>query len=213
MRKSKEPEIFFSIMQRIKEEFPILIEEAKEEFIEYYGDDILKTGHFGQYFYGWFFSVFTIDDGKNMITLAKQYLRLNDDEKKLLENVQNSIPGYFKILNIKNNDFYLEDILTKKDYWVKTIDLDHNLFAGNIIKADLVKNLDNDFFFFGGFRITNDTRVIELNLAEYSRDLDIEELVEREILILSDMEEELMASYLCEVLELEEEEIDDFILR
>ena len=207
---NKEAKIFSNLIKGIGGKFPKLISDAREEFLEFYGEEISENSHCGQFFYGWFFSIFTLKDGKDMIVLTKECLKLNNEEKSLLDNVQNGIPGYFRVLKIENKDFYLEDLLTKKDYLVKTRDLEHNLVPGKIIEVCLVKNLEKDYFFFGGIRISDRTRLIELNLAEYSRDLDVDELVERELLIINNMDEEILIDYLEEVLDFNDDEIDNY---
>ena len=206
---NKEAEILVELICKLEKEYPDLILEAKEEFIE---KEISEKEHLSQFFYGWFFSIFTISDGKNMPCLARESINLDDNEKQLLNNIQHGIIGLFRILRIKNKTFHLEDLLTKKEYYVKTRDLEHDLKAGHFIEANLVKNFDHELFFFGGLRQSHNSRIMELNLAEYSRDLDIEELVEREMLILENFsDEESIGDYLIEVLDFEYNEIPEFL--
>ena len=197
-------------ISNIEKKFPNLIIDSKEEFLEFYGREILNNPHSGQFFYGWFFSIFTLKDGKGMVCLIQECLELNKEEKLLLNNVQNGIPGYFRILKIEDKNFYLEDLLTKKDYLVKTRDLEHKLIPGKIVEVCLVKNLKGDYFFFGGLRTGDKTRLIELNLAGYSRDLNVDEMVEREILIMKNMDEEMLIDYLEEVLDFNDDEIGGY---
>jgi len=211
MEKRIEVKIVVEIMEKLGKMFPLLFDEASEEFLDFYGKESLINQHIGQFFYRWFFSEFTILDGKDMVSLAGQCLMLNEKEEKILKNIREGILGYFKILKIKGKDFYLKDVLTKKEYLVKTIELEHDFRGDDVVEAHLVRNLAGEYFFFGGIQDGGSSRVIELNLLEYSRDLDIDELVERESLIISGMNQESMINYLEEVLDFDDEEAIEFI--
>lgn len=213
-KKAQEVEIIQNIKDKLKEKFPSIFHLAQDEFIEFYGERIKKNEHFGQIFNGWFFVTYTLSDGKSIISLCREILDLNKEESQLLENISKFIFGYFKILKIDDKIFLVKDLLTHKTYSVTTIDLE-NVKAGQIFETRLVKNLKGEYFFFGGLEHSDDERLIELNLLDYSRDLTLDELVEREIIIINRMfklsDEDSVIDYLIEVIGFNLKEAQDFI--
>lgn len=211
--KSPEVEVIESIKDKLSKKFPNIIEFAREEFIEIY-KELLNNPHFGQFFYGWFFGSYCLYDGKTIPNFCLETLELNENEKILLNNIKDAIPGFFEVLYVKGKNVYLRDMLTKKEYEVKTIDLEPMPKKEDCLEAALIRNLEGDYFFFGGFFIKNEKEGIEWNLIEYSRDLTVDESTEREIRIISRMEEEqkeMLYSYLREVFGLNKIEIKQFL--
>ena len=214
MVKSIEVGVIENIQKKLSEKFPDLIKFAREEFISF-NEDLLNNPHLGQFFYGWCFGVFSLYDGKKIPGLCFEILDLDKNEEILLKNIQNAIPGFFGVLKVKTDAIFLEDMLTKRKYVVKAIDLDFMPKKGDCLEAVLVKSLKGDYFFFGGFQIRNEKRGIELNLLEYARDLTIDELVERELGIINRMEqagqEDALINYLIEVLDFNYKDAQKFL--
>jgi hypothetical protein len=212
--KAPEVEILKNIREKLHKKFPLLLQRAMDEFMQMYKEDILKSKHSGQFFNGFLFATYTLQDGKSIIRLCNETLDLNEKEKRLLDNINQAIFGYFRVLKIEDKIILVEDMLTQKNYSIKTIDLE-NMQEGKIYEAKLVRNLEGDYFFFGGLEESDEARLIELNLLDYSRDLTLDELVEREIIILERMfrlsDEDSILDYLTEVIGLDFKEAEKFI--
>ncbi|MBU2639615.1 MAG: hypothetical protein KKG75_02805 [Nanoarchaeota archaeon] len=214
MKPRKEVKVIENIQNKLKEKFPNILEVAKEEFFDFHKTTD-KAKHLGQVFYGWFFVSFGLYDGKKMPELCFEILDLNNDEKKLLKNIMHGISGFFEVVNFNKNEIILKDLLTKKEYTIKIVDLDYKLRKGDVLDAYLVKNLDDDYFFFGGFYPGGEKKDVKLKLLEYTRELTINEMVEQELGVIERLEKEaekdMLLSYLKDVLEMDQSEIDNFL--
>ncbi|MBU2104291.1 MAG: hypothetical protein KKF67_00745 [Nanoarchaeota archaeon] len=215
--KSEEVKIITRIIKRLEEKFPNLLKIAREEFVEFYGKEILKDEHLGQVFYRWFFTDFMLKDGKQMSCLARETLDLLEKENLILDNIEKGILGFFKILKIDDKDFYVLDLLTNKEYIVKTIDFGYSLKENCIINANLVKNFKGDYFFFGGMHLREGSteESIKINLLEYTRDWTIEEALKHEMSVINRLKDNKdflsLESYLEEVFDMDDDEVEEFI--
>lgn len=155
MVKKPQPEIdaLHDIIERLLQKYPRLMVYALDEFKEYYSLSKigLKNPFINQLFLGWIFTAHFLYDGKTIIQLARQTLKLNSAEQQILNSVENAIIGYFEITKHKNKDVKLIDMFTEKKYLVRTIDLDYKFKKGDVIEAKLVRRFDGELFFFGGF--------------------------------------------------------------
>lgn len=198
--KAPEVKLIQDIQDKLAEKFPNILDFAVEEFRELH-DDVLESPHLSQLFYGWFFNEFCLADGKNIPILCFEILALTDNEKIMLHNIQNAIHGLFEILYTEGKIIFVRDLLTKKEYQVMTIDMDP-LPKGTCLEASLVKNLKGEYFFFGGFYLS-EKESAQWNLLEYSRDLTLDERTERELGTIQRMEASrdrtMLLSYLDEV--------------
>lgn len=212
--KVSEVGIIESIQDKLAKRFSNILEFAKDEFSELH-KDLLDNPRLGQLFYGWFFGSFCLYDGKTIPNLCLEILELNESEKILLNNIKQAIPGFFEVLEVKEKIVDLKDMLTKKEYTIKTIDLEPMPKKGECLEASLVKNLAGDYFFFGGFIKREEIEGINWNLLEYSRDLTANEAVEREYGIISRMErkwqKDILVNYLQEVFGISNIEIKKFL--
>jgi len=215
----EETKIIHKIMKKLESRFPNLLKVAREEFIGFNGKEILKNKHLGQFFYGWFLTEFSLKDGKRMICLAEEILNLSGKEKLILNNIKKEVPGFFKVLKIENKDFYLLDLLTNKKYLVKTIDLEPTLEENQIIEASLIKNFEDNYFFFGGIHLRDSSteESIKINLLEYTRDWTIEEALKFEMGVIRNLGQNkaanalLLENYLKEIFDMNKGEIKEFI--
>jgi|SRR3989344_43779 len=212
MKARKEIEIIENILDKLQKKFPNILDVAYEEFTEFH-KDLLDNSHIGQIFYGWFFENFSLHDGKRMPNLCFEILELDLEEKTLLRNIQSNITGIFEVLKSTKDTVFLKDLVTLNEYPVKIIELDYLPKKRSILEACLVKNLNGDYFFFGGSYRRKKNDNIKLRLLEYTRDLTINEMVELEMNTIKNLEteKEMLLDYLFDVLEMDDEEIDEFL--
>ncbi|MBU0467320.1 MAG: hypothetical protein KJ718_05080 [Nanoarchaeota archaeon] len=213
--KNKEVEIINKVMNKIVLKFPNLIKVARNEFLDFQDKETVNSKYLGQLFYGWFFSDFMLRDGKTMIALSNEILELTEEEKIFLENISKGVSGFFKIEKIENKKFYLLDLLTKKEYLVETLAIDKEIKMGMIIMANLVKNLDGDYFFFGGIEVSGEEEQVNFSLLEYTRELNSEEYFKHEWEIIQSLKDSKdfisLGGYLEEVFDLGDDEVYDFM--
>jgi len=214
--KAKEVRVIEKIQEKLNKKFPNLIELARDEFLEFAGEEIREHPRISQLFYGWFFGSFCLYDGKTIPILCKESLTLTEEEKTFLDNIKNAICGFFEVVKVGGNKVLIKDLMTNKEYSVHFIDLDYDFKEKDIIEANLVKNFENNYFFFGGFILRNGKEGIRLRLLEYTRDLTIDELSRRELMVIQKMKEQMkddsvLQDYLKNVLGIREDEVKDFL--
>jgi len=196
--------VIAGIQKKLDERFPNLISLALDEFRELH-QDILDSPHINQVFYGWLFQEFCLTDGKSIPAVCFETLTLDDTERRLLHNIRRAIHGFFEVLGSKDKIIYLQDMLTKKEYAVITIDLDPMPQKGVFLETSLVKNLKDCYFFFGGFFYRDEQEGTRLNLLEYTRELTVDELVAREMGMIKQMkkiwQKALLISYLRDTMD------------
>ena len=105
----KEVEVIEGIINKISERFPNLLVLLSEDFSLEFGLDILENKHLGQIFYSWLFSECELSGGKKFISLCKEFLELNEDEKIILKNIEEGIKGVFEVLKIGNDSVLVRD--------------------------------------------------------------------------------------------------------
>lgn len=169
MKERKEIKVLWDILDRLNEKFPNFTSFALGDFCSDYGldEEELKKKYVNQIFLGWVFLEYLIYDGKKVLSLARQILDLSFDEEKMLSNVENSVVGYFSFVFKKEDVLTFEDLMTGKKYNVKVVDLDYKFKKGDIIKAQITKNFDDELFFFGGFALVKDKKEIVKDIEMY----------------------------------------------
>lgn len=164
----EEMRVLRNVVDRLQERFPKLMSVLVEDFETELELDFYK---YQDYFTGWLFCEYTLQDGKTIPQLIKQTLELGQREELFLENISNVILGYFEVVSQRGKTFRLRDILTKLEYDVTDSDMDYSLKEGDLIEAKLVKNFDGELFFFGTFAVrTKKKEEVYDMVAEYLTD-------------------------------------------
>jgi hypothetical protein len=153
----KEVDLYTSVVNKLQKKYPAYFENLIHDFTEEFNietEDELKEMT-KQFFYGWLFLDYLMVDGKKLVDFCVQTLELTKDEILMLEKIKNAKRGFFEIKKKINSILKVKDILTKESYEVSVIDFE---LKKGIIKANLVYNLENNLFLFGGVqKIDKDT--------------------------------------------------------
>ena len=146
MSERKETLIIGQIIKKVFSKFNNLNKITTEEFFEECGIEI-QTPSETQYYISWLFYEFIFPGGKSFISLIKESIVINKDEKDMINRIENGITGLFEIKQW-GKEIIIKDLLTKKEYPVSVLDMIKP--NSNLIKANLVKNFNDNYFFFGG---------------------------------------------------------------
>ena len=146
MVEKKESIIIGKIIEKVFSTNKNINRIAHDEFFEETGIEITNPTN-TQYFIGWLIYHFVFPGGKNFIPYVKETIVLDEEEKDMIQRLENGILGTFEVLEW-GNIVKVKDLLTQKEYAVSVIDMKNP--NCKIITAQLVKSLDNNYFFFGG---------------------------------------------------------------
>ena len=145
----KEVDLYTSVVDKLQKKYPAYFENLIHEFSEEYNiktEDELKEMT-KQIIYSWLFLDYIMIDGKKLVDFCSQALDLTKNEILMLEKIKNAKRGLFEIKSNSKNLLKVKDILTKESYQVSIIDFE---IKRGIIKANIVYNLENKLFLFGG---------------------------------------------------------------
>ncbi len=159
MKKKKitpESEFIGKVRGMIDHLYPNIEEEMREEFI-HENPHILKLAErksdFRLGFHSWFLLKFEFPSGATAMEMADSFPMdfFNKDDKKIIKNFLNYKESLFEIIKISNDkkEYTLRDLSDNKEYLVKTIDLPAKLEVKELVQAILVKNLNEEYFFYG----------------------------------------------------------------
>lgn len=145
----KEVDLYTSVINKLKTKYPRFFENLIHEFSEDYNieteDEFKELSK--QVFYAWLFLEYCMVDGKRIVDFSMKALDLTKDEILILEKIQRARRGIFEIKRNSNSILKLKDILTNELHDVAIIDF---TLKSGIIKANLVSDLNNKLFLFGG---------------------------------------------------------------
>ena len=147
-----ETDIITRLVKKVFERYEEIKLFAFEEFEEYF-DFQYEKSVFSQFFLGWLIFEFQYIGGKRLLPLIKESFSLSEKEKDMIRRLEDGVVGEFSVLEQKDNTIKVQDEITKKTYIVHTIDLPK--IRSNTIYAKLVKNFNENYFFFGGILQTN----------------------------------------------------------
>lgn len=119
---------------------------------------------FSRGFLSWFLLKRTVQGGITPMELAYSFPLdyFTAEERKIIKNFLNFRESVFEIINISDNkkDYLLQDVLTNKEFLIKTIDFDSVLSGGDFVIATVVSKIEGDYFFYG-------------NVGAYSREVGL----------------------------------------
>jgi hypothetical protein len=156
-RKQFNNNLFNKILDFIEYLYPNIYEESREEYIKQNEDrfKLLKDKTcFQEDYNSWFLTKMILPNGVNVVNMIKSFPKdyFTKEEKKMIKNLSNYIESIFIILTISkdNKNYEIMDFADNKIYKIKTFDLPDRFKKNDIITAFIVKNIEDNFFFFGG---------------------------------------------------------------
>ena len=185
-KKEYEAEVISKIRGMIKHLYPRIEEKMREVFI-HDNEEVIKIIRrkvdFNLGFHAWFLLKYEFPSGATAIEMADSFPMdfFNEKDKKVIKNFLNYKESLFEIEKISddNRDYTIRDLSDKRVYLIKTKDLPARFNEKDIIRAIIIKNLEEDYFFYGGvksFSIYNKKDFIKEVLTE----IKIEEKIRRE---------------------------------
>lgn len=163
------------------------IEEKTREIYVHENEDVIKVikrkVDFRLGFHAWFLLKYEFPNEATAMEMADSFPMdfFTKDEKKMIKNFLNYKESLFKIIKISNDkrDYTIKDMLTSKLYLVKTLDMPAKFKEKDLIKTMIIKNLENDYFFYGGvksFKVSDKEEFIK----EMLEIVKIENIIQKE---------------------------------
>jgi|SRR3989344_1652933 len=163
------------------------IEEKTREIYVHENEDVIKVikrkVDFRLGFHAWFLLKYEFPNEATAMEMADSFPMdfFTKDEKKMIKNFLNYKESLFKIIKISNDkrDYTIKDMLTSKLYLVKTLDMPAKFKEKDLIKTTIIKNLENDYFFYGGvksFKVSDKEEFIK----EMLEIVKIENIIQKE---------------------------------
>ncbi|MBI2629861.1 hypothetical protein HYW76_02055 [Candidatus Pacearchaeota archaeon] len=156
--------------------YPKIEEEAREIFVHENEDAIKiikRKKDFNLAFQAWFLLKFEFPSEATAMEMADSFpMKLFDkNEKKMIKNFLNYKESLFEILKISKDkrNYKIMDMLDNHVYLIKTQDLPAEFPNGQLIKSMIIKNLEEDYFFYGAvqsFNFKNKNKFIREILSE-----------------------------------------------
>ena len=174
--KAPEAELISKIRGMVNHLYPGIEEEMREVFI-HENEDAMKVikrkVDFRLGFHAWFLLKFEFPSNSTAMEMADSFPMdfFDKKDRKMIKNFLNYKESLFEIIEISkdNRDYTIKDIIDKKEYLIKTLDLPAKFKNNEIVQAIIVKNLDGEYFFYGvvkSFTISNKKKFIKEILEE-----------------------------------------------
>ena len=174
--KAPEAELISKIRGMIDHLYPGIEEEMREVFVHENEDAmkiITRKVDFRLDFHAWFLLKFEFPSNATAMEMAKSFPMdfFNEEDKKIIKNFLNYKESLFEILKISldHRDYLIRNLADKRKYLIKTLDLPARFKERDLIQAIIVKNLEDEYFFYGGvksFTISNTKEFIKEILNE-----------------------------------------------
>ena len=162
MNKAPEAEMISKVRGMVDYLYPKIEEEVREIFVHQNENAIKiikRKVDFRLAFHAWFLLKYEFPNEATAIEMADSLPIdfFNKNEKKMIKNFLNYKESLFEIIEISKDkrDYKIKDLLDKHIYLIKTFDLPARFLKGMLIKAMIVKSLDNDYFFYGAVQSFN----------------------------------------------------------
>ncbi len=156
INKAPEARMIGKVRGMIDHLYPGVEEKSREHFVhehEYAMKVIKRKVDFRLAFHAWFLLKYEFPSGATAMEMADSFPMdfFTADEKKMIKNFLVYKESLFEILKISENkrDYMIKDLLDKRTYFIKTLDLPAHFSKGQLIKAIIIKNLEGDYFFYG----------------------------------------------------------------
>ena len=175
-KKGEEAEFLGKIRSMIDYFYPGIEEEMRKSFILKNKNalrNIKRDVDFRLWFHAWFLLKYEFPSGATAMEMADSFPLdyLTKKEKKMVKNFLSYKESLFEIIKISEDkkEYFLKDLSDNKEHNIKTIDLPPSLKEKEIIQAIIIKNMKNDYFFYGiitSFDITNRKEFVKALLKE-----------------------------------------------
>ena len=157
INKAPEAEMISKVRGMIDHLYPGIEEKAREIFVHENEDAmkiIKRKVDFRLGFHAWFLLKYEFPSEATAMEMADSFPMdfFTKDDKKMIKNFMNYKESLFEILEISEDgrDYKIKDLLDKKIYLIKTLDLPAKFSEEQLIKAMIIKNLEGNYFFYGG---------------------------------------------------------------
>ncbi len=185
IKRIPEIEMISKVRSMIEYMYPRIEEEAREIFI-HENEEVMKIikrkADFRWAFQAWFLLKYEFPSEATGMEMADAFPMkfFTKNEKKAIKNFLDYKESLFEILKISEDkrDYKIKDLLDKRTYLIKTFDLPAKFSGGQLIKTMIIKNLREDYFFYGGVKsylVKNKARFIREMLKEVREDNRIRE--------------------------------------
>ena len=186
INKAPEARMIGKVRSMIEHIYPGIEEEAREIFVhenEGAMKVIKRRVDFRLAFHAWFLLKFEFPSEATAMEMADSFPMdyFNRKEKKMIKNFLNYKESLFEILEISKDmrDYKIKDLLDKRAYLIKTLDLPAKFSKEQLIKTMIIKNIERDYFFYGAvqsYNIQNKNKFIK----EMSREINLENAIRKE---------------------------------
>jgi len=186
INKAPEARMIGKVRSMIEHLYPGIEEEAREIFVhenEEAMEVIKRKVDFRLGFHAWFLLKFEFPSEATAMEMADSFPMdyFNGKEKKMIKNFLNYKESLFEILEISKDmrDYKIKDLLDKRAYLIKTLDLPAKFSKGQLIKTMIIKNIERDYFFYGAvqsYDIQNKNKFIK----ELLREIKLENAIRKE---------------------------------
>lgn len=176
LNKALETKMIGKVRGMIDHLYPAIEKKAREIFV-HKNEDAMKIIRrkldFRLAFHAWFLLKYEFPSGATAMEMADSFPMdfFTKQDKKMIKNFLNYRESLFEILEISNDkrNYTIRDLLDKKIYVIKTLDLPAKFLEGQLIRAIIIKNLEGDCFFYGAvqsYNITDKRKFIKEMLDE-----------------------------------------------
>lgn len=159
MAAREEVRVLEGMLAKVKERYPELWAHAVRDFTRTREVD-WNDSSVSQFFMGWLVYDYVFPGGKPFLGLAKEGVSLDGREEDMVRRLEGGVVGFFDVLGREQGVVRVRDVLTRETYAVATIDLAS--WESKVIRARLVKNYDEERFFFGGIEAWDEEDVEEV---------------------------------------------------
>ncbi len=186
INKALEAEMISKVRGMIDYMYPKIEERAREIFVHENEEAmkiIKRKVDFHLAFHAWFLLKFEFPSEATAMEMADSFpiKFFNNNEKKMIKNFLNYKESLFEILEISKDmrDYKIKDLLDKRTYLVKTLDLPAKFSKGELIKTMIIKNIERDYFFYGAVQLYNYKNKNKF-IKEMLREIKLENVIREE---------------------------------
>lgn len=186
INKNPEARVIGKVRGMIEHLYPGIEEEAREIFVHENEETmkvIKRKVDFRLSFHAWFLLKYEFPSEATAIEMADSFPMnfFNKKEKKIIKNFLNYRESLFEILKISEDghNYTIKDLSDKKIYFVRTFNLPNKFLEKQLILAMIIKNLEEDYFFYGAvqsFNIKNKKKFVKKLL----RKIEFENILRKE---------------------------------
>ncbi|HLC31060.1 MAG TPA: hypothetical protein VJK51_00165 [Candidatus Nanoarchaeia archaeon] len=162
INKAPEARMIAKVRSMIEGLYPGIEEQAREIFVhqnEAAMKIIKRKVDFRLAFHAWFLLKYEFPSEATAMEMADSFPLdfFTKNEKKMIKQFLGYKESLFEILHISpdKRNYAIKDLLDKKNYLIKTLDLPAKFEEGQLIRALIIKNLGKEYFFYGAIQSYN----------------------------------------------------------